>query len=113
MFGKQNYLSIAQSHETVFRNILRDLQCNRAKRPGGTFFPEDLNSEEPLETLYEKYSTGDRRGVFTITDFTVEGSRATFTFADIATLSGGGAGLVYDIKGEEVEYHGPLFVMMS
>ena len=113
MISKQNYLPVAQAHEAIFRNILRDLKLNSAKRPGGIFVPEDLDPEEPLATMHEKYSSGDRHGVFSITNFTVDGQIATFEFADIATLSGGGAGLTYNIKGEEVEYRCPSFVLMS
>lgn len=113
MFGRQKYLSVAYAHEAVFRSILRDLMANRVKRPGGIYVPEDLNPEEPLATVYEKYSTGDRHGFFCITDFTVVGEIATISFENIAPLSGGGAGLMYRIKGEQAEYQSPSFVLMS
>ena len=113
MFGTQNYLPVAQANEAVFRNILRDLKLNRAKRSGGIYISDDLDPEAPLEAIYEKFSTGDRHGVFTLTSFSVEGDRATIAFEDVATLSGGGAGLEYKISGTEVEYKGPQFVMMS
>jgi hypothetical protein len=113
MFAIQDYFPVAQAHESVFRNVLRDLVANRAKRPGGMFVPKDLDPEAPLATLYEKYSTGDRQGIFSISGFTVVGEVSTISFEDVAPLSGGGASLTYCIKGESVEYQGPLYFMLS
>jgi len=113
MLKTQNYLSVAEANETVFRNILRDLKANRAKRAGGKYIPNDLDPEAPLEAIYKKFSTGDRYGIFTITDFTLNDDTATIAFQDVATLSGGGATLAYNIASTEVEYAGPQFVMMS
>lgn len=37
MFPVQNYYQIARENEEVFRNVLRDLKANRAKRPMGSY----------------------------------------------------------------------------
>jgi len=108
-----NYLPAAKAHEEIFRNILRDLKANRAMRPGGMYVPDHIDPEAPLEAIYEKLSTGNRYGIFTITDFSVEADKAVIVFEDVAALSGGGAGLVYTISGVVVEYKCPQFVMMS
>lgn len=108
-----DYLSVAKTNEAVFRAVLRDLKANRAKRPMGHYVPPDLDTESPVDALFEKYSAGSRYGVFTIEDFEITGEEALISFADIATLSGGGASLVYSISGDEVTYVRAAGVMMS
>ena len=115
MLPVQNYYQAARGNEAVFRNLLRDLRDNRAKRPMGHFIPEDLDAEATLDTIFQKYSEGLRYGKFTITTFTrPEKAKATIGFQDIATLSGGGATLEYLVKEDDsVEYQRPAFTMMS
>ena len=115
MLPVQSYYQSARENEVVFRNLLRDLRDNRAKRPMGHFIPEDLDAEATLDTIFQKYSEGLRYGRFTITDFTrPDKAKATIGFRDIATLSGGGATLEYLVKEDNsVEYQRPAFIMMS
>ncbi|MDO8408156.1 MAG: hypothetical protein Q7S95_02890 [bacterium] len=107
------YFEAARTHEAIFRNVLRDMKTNKQKRPMGIFIPEDLDTESSLEAIFEKYSKGERYGTFTISDFAIEGDVASIQFQDIATLSGGGAGLVYNVFGDTVTYQKLSFVMMS
>ncbi len=104
----KNYLPIAVENEGVFRAVLRDLKGNSHQRPGGLFVPKDLEAEKPLQEIFQKYSTGQRRGIFTITEFSVsEDGLARITFANEAPLSGGGARLRYKIVSrDEVSYQG-------
>ncbi|MFA6227710.1 MAG: hypothetical protein WC668_00815 [Patescibacteria group bacterium] len=108
-----NYLQTAKDNEAVFRSILRDLRDNRTVRPMGLFVPEDLDTEAELEKLFAKYSSGNRYGIFTITNFQVKEGFATIAFQDIAFLSGGGASLKYSVDGNDVQYLEPEFTMMS
>ena len=115
MLGVRDYYKIARENEVVFRNVLRDLRDNRTERPMGTYVPEDLETELNLDEIFQKYSEGQRMGIFTITSFTrPEKSKATIGFQDIAFLSGGGAELEYLIKKDNsVEYQKPVFTIMS
>ena len=114
MFGTNNYLGAALSNEEIFRNILHDLKNNRESRPMGCHIPEDLDTDSPIDQLFEKYSQGHRYGIFTITNFTVSGNKAIIGFKNVATLSGGGAILEYSVVDEvNVEYSRSLFSMMS
>lgn len=108
-----NYFQVAKDNEGVFRNILRDMKDNREQRPMGFYVPKDLETEAELETIFGKYSSGDRFGIFTITDFIIEDDVATIEFEDLAVLSGGGAELRYSVNGDAVKYLGSGFVMMS
>ena len=109
----KNYFQSAKDNEMVFRNVLRDLRDNRAQRPMGRYVPEDLETEAELETIFEKYSSGARYGVFTIINFVVNKGVATIAFEDVACLSGGGASLKYSVKDSAVEYLEPEYTMMS
>lgn len=117
MYPVQNYLEIAKKNEAIFRSILRDLRDNHSQRPGGLYVPEDLETEAPLESIFEKYSYGHRFGIFTITDFTVTTTalekKALIAFEDVAVLSGGGARLKYKVSADSVEYHEPGCVFLS
>ena len=115
MLPVQSYYQAARENEAVFRNLLRDLRDNRAKRPMGHFIPEDLNPEATLDEIFQKYSEGQRFGRFTITTFTrPKIDTATIGFQDIAPISGGGATLEYLVKEDNsVEYQKPAFTMMS
>lgn len=115
MLPVQSYYQAARENEAVFRNLLRDLRDNRAKRPMGAYVPENLETEIELDEIFKKYSEGLRYGIFTITDFTrPDKAKATIGFEDIATLSGGGAELEYLVKEDNsVEYQKPVSTMMS
>ncbi len=115
MFGVQDYYQVARENEEVFRNTLRDLRDHRAERPMGAYILEDLETELPLDEIFQKYSEGQRRGIFTITNFTrPEKVKATVGFQDVAFLSGGGAELEYLVKEDNsVEYQKPVFTMRS
>jgi len=97
MSEPQNYLPIAQANEQVFRNILKDLDDNRGKRLGGDLLPVILDTKSSITELFQKYSVGERYGVFTIIDFRVKGDRAIIEFEDVACMSGGGSELEYQI----------------
>jgi len=114
MFKLIGYLPIAVENEGVFRNILRDLKLNKSKRPGGTYVPNDLDTESSLDEIFKKYSEGNRMGIFTITGFEIQGTTATIRFEDIAPLSGGGTSLKYIFKeNKNVEYLKSEFTIMS
>ena len=115
MFPVQNYYQVARENEELFRNVLRDLRDNRAKRPMGRYVPENLETEIELDKIFQKYSEGHRHGIFTITTFTrPKKDAATIGFQDIAILSGGGATLEYLVKEDNsVEYQRPTFTVMS
>jgi hypothetical protein len=73
--------------------------------------PKDFNPEEPIDKIVERYSTGNRYGMFTICDFAVGPSRsglveldekeALIDVQDIACLSGHGYSLVYDVQEDD------------
>lgn len=98
----KGYKEIAEQHEKLFRNVLRDMQQR------SMICPKDFNPDEPIDKIVEKYSTGDRYGKFTITDFVVGPSKNRLVeltegeifidVEDIACLSGMGHSLVYEIK---------------
>jgi len=97
----------------LFRNILRDLKANSDKRHAVCVIPEDLETEAPLEKIFEKYSQGNRCGIFTITNFTIEDGVAALSVEDVAPLSGGGATLQYSVAGDMVTYTGTECIFMS
>lgn len=66
---KRDYLHDAQTNETIFKWILKDLKDNRNQRPMWGYIPEDLDTTSDIPTLYQKYSTWARHGIFTILDF--------------------------------------------
>ncbi len=113
MLPVENYLKIARNNEAIFRSVLKDLKNNCDQRPGGCYIPDDLEIEASLEVIFEKYSLGDRYGIFTITDFQVDGENVTIGFKDVAFLSGGGAVLRYLMKNGAVEYSKQMLVFMS
>ena len=85
----EDYFKIARENESVFRAVLRDLRDNHNKLPGDRTVPSDLDTESELETLFEKYSRGERRKKFTIINFTLpQKDYATITVQDATTLSG-------------------------
>ena len=89
MFGiVRNYLPVAKANEAVFRNILRDLKTKEIP-----YVPNNLETEAPLEEIFQRYSGGLLR--FQITDFTVseQAKQAKIDFEKVGCLSGGGLGL--------------------
>lgn len=94
MWKQRDYLETAKRNEVVFRNILRGINPNILKA-------RELDLEAPIDKIYEKYSTGDRYGRWTILDFRVgpsnsrlaplEEDEALFASEDIAMLSGSGS----------------------
>ena len=115
MFPVQDYFQTARENEAVFRNILKDLKINRAKRPMGVYVPEDLETESSLDIIFDKYSKGNRYGKFTITNFTrPQKDATTIEFKDVATLSGGGAELEYLVQEDDsVEFQKAGTTFMS
>ena len=96
---KQDYYQNARANETVFRNILRDLKLNRSKRPMGSYIPEDLETEAPLQLILQQYSEGQMIGKFTILNFFIsDANTAQLSFQNVAPLTGGGAELEYRVK---------------
>lgn len=101
MFPVQNYLPVARVNEAVFRNILRDLRDK--KRP---LVPEDLETEAPIEEIFQRYSQREGFG-FTVTNFSTYwlGWRAAIAYQNVAPLSGGGTKLKYSVgKDDSVKY---------
>ena len=111
----KDYFQTARENEGVFRNILRDLRNNREKRPAGAYVPKDLETEAALDIIFTKYSTGNRTGIFTITDFTrPDKNKATISFQDLAPFSGRAAELEYKVNEDNsVEYTKPGIVLVS
>ncbi len=97
-----DYKETAEQHEEVFRNVLRDM---RQRSP---FCPRDFNPDDSIDNIVEKYSTGDRYGKFTITDFAIGPTKdrlvelaereAFIDVQDVACMSGGGHSFVYEIQ---------------
>ncbi len=110
MFLARDYRPVAIAHEEVFRNILRDLKQNRCDRVGGSIIPLDLNTEAPLEEIYDTYSAGDREGKFTIKHCVIEEGRVWFAFELISDRREKGAQLHYEILGANVRYTGPAVI---
>jgi hypothetical protein len=113
MIPVNDYCQTATENEAVFRNVLTDLRNNRAQRPMGSYVPEDLKTDLPLDKFFEMYSAGQRYGRFTICDFQMpKPDSAKLSFKDVAFMSGGGAELEYLVKEDKsVEYrsHGIIF----
>ena len=87
-----NYIDIARSSERVFRNVLRGL----LELHIGNVEPEDL--EMGIDGIFDKYSSGNRYGKFTINDFkrgpyrdplfTLTIAEAVIETSNVACLSG-------------------------
>ena len=103
--NKVDYLETAREHEELFRNVLRDM------RQRSSICPKDFNPDEPVEKIFEKYSTGRRYGIFTICDFAVgpvntglvelAEKEALIDVEDIACMSGHGYSLVYEFNEDD------------
>ena len=113
-----DYKRTAEQHEELFRNVLRDMK-QRCE-----ICPEGFNPDEPIDRIFERYSTGDRFGRFTICDFAVgpnsEGlvelteQEALIDVEDIARMSGYGYSLVYEVqKDKSVKFDRIESVRMS
>lgn len=114
----RDYKKDAEQHEQLFKNVLRDMQ-QRCE-----ICPEDFNPDEPIDRIFERYSTGDRYGKFTICDFEVGPNtgglvelaeqEALIDVEDIACMSGYGYSLVYEVQNDKsVRFSRKEFVRMS
>ena len=90
---KRNYIDCAKKNENIFRSIL-DIY----KKP---------HQELSIEQIYEKYSEGNRYGIWTILDF-IETEPNIFHFSseNIAILSGGGSIEKYTIEDGKLKHIG-------
>src|SRR2546429_2933971 len=94
MKARRDYLDDARKKESIFRAILRDLKEHREKRLLGSLIPNDFDSALSLEIMFEKYSSEDRNGKFTILDFRSNREDAILSFQKIDYASGmGGEGV--------------------
>lgn len=110
MMPSRDYLEDAKKHEEVFRGILRSME---KEEKGLT-----------VEEIYQKYSEGNRYGVWTILDFKrgpskdlvakLSKNEALFASENIATLSGHGRVDKYRIgKDNSVEFDSNITFWMS
>lgn len=103
--GIKSYKETAEKREKLFRNVLKDM------RQRSIFCPRDFNPDEPIDKIVEKYSTGNRYGKFTITDFAIGPTKeglvelaereAFIDVEDVACMSGGGHSLVYEFQADD------------
>lgn len=84
MLGKKNYTEQAKKHESAFRLILDKFQVPH----------KDLT----VEQIYQKYSEGQRSGIWTILDFYEKEGNFVFASEDIAFMSGRGSEEVWKIE---------------
>jgi hypothetical protein len=85
MRSLENYLEVAKRKEPIFRLILNSLGVE--------------NHDMSIEQLYTKYSTGNRRGIWTILSFREVGENLyEFSWEDIAPLSGRGSTDEYSLE---------------
>ncbi len=119
MIQIKNYSKTAIENEDVFKDILRDLRDHREERPLGNLVPTDLQTELPINELFEIYSTRKglvRLGKFTICDFAVpQPDTAKIIFENFAGgLTGGTAQLEYLVRPDNsVEYKGGEIIFKS
>ena len=101
----REWMSTALDNEVAFYQIL-------AKYLPIEVWNEVLNLS--VWDTFEKYSSGDRYGIWTILDF-VKNEDGTFTFEeeDIATLSGSGSERVWKIENGEAVFVKNMGVWMS
>jgi len=107
----QAYFSTALKNEDIFKKILRDLKDNFQNRPRGAIIPKNLNLSLPVSQIIEKYSTGERSGKFTITNFQkTHDKKFTISFQNIdySRRGGTGAELRYAINHRQIEYEQEL-----
>lgn len=81
----------------------------------GVFIPDDLDTDSDIDKLYKKYSEWVRRDIFTILNFEKSSEdTASIAFQKVASTSGGGAILNYEI-GEDggVKFQGADSVFLS
>jgi len=115
-----DFYRTARENEPVFRNVLRDLEENREKRPMRSCIPEDLKPEARLWRIFWMYSRWRRDGKFTITEFTRErdpirdGDFATITYEKNNGSTCHGAQLEYRVnRDDSVKYEKRVFVILS
>ena len=110
-----DYRPIVKANEAIFRNILRDMRGDEKRCTRSLFIPKDLETEASIDVLFEKYFTGNRYGIFSITDFSMPSKdSAIIAFADVACMSGGGGELEYSVNPDNsVEFKRTLGQFMS
>ncbi len=87
--AKESYLPVAQEHERVFKNILKDIQDNRGtNRLASMCLTEDIDLEQPVAELYRKYTGEAQQGLFNILSFEVKGKKATMHVCNMVPLAG-------------------------
>jgi len=97
----RDYREDAKANEEVFRNILRGMHPDHLKAM-------ELDPEALIDEIFEKYSMGNRYGIWTILDFrmgphddpleTLAEDEALFSAEDIACLSGQGSTQKYKVR---------------
>jgi hypothetical protein len=104
----KDYRETAAAHEELLSVILQDMKDKRTEREMGGLIPEDLEAYLDTEALFRKYSQGSRYGLFTILNFQKpDKNTAILSFQNLASLSGGGAHLVYHVDDDgTVKYVG-------
>jgi hypothetical protein len=115
MFRARDYRETAAANKEVLRSILEDMKSNRRDRELGRLIPEALEATLNTEDLFNKYSAGPRRGMFTILNFQrPDDKTAVISFQDVSCLSGGGANLVYEVAEDgKIKYKGSAGSWMS
>lgn len=119
MIPIKNYCKTAIENEDIFKDILRDLRYHREERPLGNLVPTDLQTELPINEIFEMYSSRKslvRLGKFTICDFVVpQPDTAKIIFKNFSGgLTGGAAQLEYLVRsGKSVEYKNGEIIFIS
>ncbi len=70
----ENYFEIAKKNEWSYREILKDIVDNNHSFPEVVkrIIPKDIDLELSLKEIFEKYSSGEREGKFTIVNFSMK-----------------------------------------
>lgn len=97
---KESYVECAKKHETLFRLILDEWEVP--------------HQELTIEQIHEKYSEGNRYGIWTILNFKeIEPNIFHFSQQDIATLSGSGSTEKYTMEDGKLKHIGSGMRWMS
>lgn len=115
MFRVKDYRATAAGNKEILKAVLADMKLNKQSREKGELIPNELDSDVSVEELFARYSEGTRHGAFTILNFNRPDKKtAIISFQNVASLSGGGAELVYDVHEDgTVTYKGPGMIWMS
>ncbi|MEK6883898.1 MAG: hypothetical protein AABY22_29985 [Nanoarchaeota archaeon] len=88
---RQNYIKVAKNNEVLFRLILDKYQVSH----------EFMS----IEQIYEKYTEGNRYGIWTILDFKEkEPNVFEFSQENIATMSGRGGSEKYTLEDGKLKF---------